>query len=238
MKITKEFDEIGIVLFKFSKNFKRLSISLRPFNGVVVICPKRFSIKKAVDFVHQNKNWILETKEKIKEHEKRAIIFDEQTDFKTATFRLQVQKYVGTSVRIELNNGVLNVFYPENVLVSSQTVQEAIRFGIEKAMRLEAKETFPVRVSQLAAKYGFSYKKVFIKNLKSQWGSCSHINNINLNLHLVRLPEHLIDYMILHELCHTKEKNHGPNFWKLLDSCTDNKAKIFAKEINKYRSYF
>ena len=50
----------------------------------------------------------------------------------------------------------------------------------------------------------------------------------------MRLPDHLIDYVLLHELCHTKEKNHGAGFWTLLNSITQSKAKLLAKEIKKY----
>jgi predicted metal-dependent hydrolase len=53
----------------------------------------------------------------------------------------------------------------------------------------------------------------------------------------MRLPDYLIDYVILHELCHTKEKNHGIKFWNLLDKCTDNKAKTLSKEINNYSTF-
>ena len=85
----------------------------------------------------------------------------------------------------------------------------------------------------LAEKFGFNYNKLFIKNLRSRWGSCSNRNNINLNLQLMRLPDKLIDYVILHELVHTEEKNHGEKFWAKLDAITGN-AKVLAIEMKKY----
>ena len=86
-----------------------------------------------------------------------------------------------------------------------------------EAMRKEAKELLPRRLSELAERYGFSYGRVFIKHNSSNWGSCSALGNINLNLNLVRLPQLLRDHVILHELCHLKHPNHGPEFHALLD---------------------
>ena len=86
-----------------------------------------------------------------------------------------------------------------------------------EAMRKEAKELLPRRLSELAERYGFSYGRVFIKHNSSNWGSCSALGNINLNLNLVRLPQLLRDHVILHELCHLKYPNHGPEFHALLE---------------------
>jgi predicted metal-dependent hydrolase len=102
-----------------------------------------------------------------------------------------------------------------------------------KELRKKAKNYIPERVQQLSERHNLKYKQVFVKNLKSRWGSCSSANNINLNLHLMKLPEYLIDYVILHELAHTKEKNHGKNFWNLLDILTGN-AKLLDKELKKH----
>ena len=86
-----------------------------------------------------------------------------------------------------------------------------------EAMRKEAKELLPRRLSELAERYGFSYGRVFIKHNSSNWGSCSALGNINLNLNLVRLPQLLCDHVILHELCHLRHPNHGPEFHALLE---------------------
>ena len=86
-----------------------------------------------------------------------------------------------------------------------------------EAMRKEARELLPRRLSELAERYGFSYGRVFIKHNSSNWGSCSARGNINLNLNLVRLPQLLRDHVILHELCHLRHPNHGPEFHALLE---------------------
>ena len=102
---------------------------------------------------------------------------------------------------------------------------------------MEAKLYLPRRVEELAKKHGFTYNKVFVKNLKTKWGSCSSACNINLNIHLMRLPDELIDYIILHELAHTKELNHSRKFWDILHGIYGD-ARIIDAEMKKYRVDF
>jgi len=96
-----------------------------------------------------------------------------------------------------------------------------------------AKEFLEGRIKELADKFGFLYNKITIRNQKTRWGSCSGKNNINLNMQLMNIPNHLIDYVILHELVHTKVKNHSPLFWGALDIFVGN-AKSIDKELKKY----
>jgi len=101
-------------------------------------------------------------------------------------------------------------------------------------LRKEAKRLLYNRTKQLAAKHGFTFTDVKIQSSKSRWGSCSREKSINLSLYLMLLPVHLIDYVILHELCHTKEMNHGDKFWAWMDKVTENKAYELRQELKKY----
>ena len=101
-------------------------------------------------------------------------------------------------------------------------------------MRAQAKAELPPRLAALAARHGFQYKRVFIKNNRTNWGSCSSLGNINLNLRLVTLPQELQDYVMLHELCHLKYLNHSPQFHALLESvCPGHRA--LEKQIKQYK---
>ena len=101
-------------------------------------------------------------------------------------------------------------------------------------MRAQAKAELPPRLAALAAQHGFQYKRVFIKNNRTNWGSCSSLGNINLNLRLVTLPQELQDYVMLHELCHLKYLNHSPQFHALLESvCPGHRA--LEKQIKQYK---
>lgn len=73
-----------------------------------------------------------------------------------------------------------------------------------------------------------------IKNLKSKWWSCSGTNNINLNLKLVHLPQEILEYVIIHEVCHLKEKNHWQRFWKLVEKYCENYKEV-RKELKNIR---
>jgi len=90
------------------------------------------------------------------------------------------------------------------------------------------------RLNYFSEKYNFSYNRAVFRCQKTKWGSCSVRNNINLNINLAMLPEHLQDYVLLHELVHTKHKNHGREFWAELDRLTGDARKL-RKEMRKYR---
>lgn len=101
---------------------------------------------------------------------------------------------------------------------------------IEKAA---AKEKLVRRLADLAKRYGFTYNRVTIRNQKTRWGSCSVKNNISLNINLAKLPEELTDYVILHELVHTRVKNHSPLFWKEVDKLVGN-GKLLRRRLKHY----
>lgn len=234
--IVVAIEGVGDVMFRPDKRSKRLSIRLKPFEGVQVIYPPGFPVKSAFDFVNEKKEWIKKARIKMEARESDLTLFDETTQFKSRSFTLKIQKAPRNDVRLHLANGYLNVYYPQHLNVAETPIQEAIRYGIEEALRREAKRYLPTRLRQLAIQNGLRYKQLFVKNLKSRWGSCSGVDNINLNLHLMRLPDHLIDYVLLHELAHTVEKNHGPRFWALLNRMTGGQAKLLAEEMKQHRT--
>jgi predicted metal-dependent hydrolase len=99
--------------------------------------------------------------------------------------------------------------------------------------RQKAKTQLTRRLRQLAKHYGFSFNHVFFRNQKTSWGSCSNRNNISLNMKLVKLPGELIDYVILHELVHTRVKDHSKAFWAEIDKLVGSGKKM-ALELRKY----
>ena len=89
------------------------------------------------------------------------------------------------------------------------------------------------RLQHFSKQYGFSYHKLSIRNQKSRWGSCSRKGDISLNYRIIFLPERLADYIIVHELCHTREMNHSKRFWALVAmAIPDHRER--RKEIRRY----
>lgn len=88
---------------------------------------------------------------------------------------------------------------------------------VEK-MAEEALAAIPPKVQEYAAILGVSYGRITIRNQKSRWGSCSAKGNLNFNCLLVKVPEDVRDYVIVHELCHRMEMNHSKKFWKLVEN--------------------
>lgn len=89
---------------------------------------------------------------------------------------------------------------------------------LEAIYREAAKEYFPKRVSYFSHVLGVSYGKITIRDQKTRWGSCSSKGNLSFNWRLILAPPNILDYVVVHELCHRKEMNHSPRFWALVES--------------------
>jgi len=102
--------------------------------------------------------------------------------------------------------------------------------------RAEARKKLIGRLNELSEKHGFSFNKVFMRSQRTRWGSCSSKNNINLNMKLIILPDEMIDYVLLHELVHTRIKNHTKEFWQELDGLVGD-AKAESKRLKEYKIF-
>lgn len=100
---------------------------------------------------------------------------------------------------------------PLIVLPRNVPGSRAHRDAVERARALVQE-----RLQYFSHTYGFSYGRVSIRNQKTRWGSCSGLNNLSFNYRIVYLPPALVDYLIVHELAHTKEHNHSSRFWKVV----------------------
>jgi len=211
-------------------------ISIKPLDGAVVSIPERFSFRDGERLAKEKIEWIRLHLHKVQAAENDSSLMYSKTPFETREHRLEISEWDNDNISIRLSRGKINIKYPAGQDVNSLPIKKAIRKGIEKAYREEAKEYLPKRLNDLSDKFNLPYKEVYIKNIKSRWGSCSSKDNINLSIHLMRLPDHLIDYVLLHELAHTKVRNHSMQFWNFLDSLTLN-AKKLDKDLKKYKNF-
>jgi predicted metal-dependent hydrolase len=164
--------------------------------------------------------------------------FSPQTEFHTYSFSLRIAESNPTSnFYINLKDGILSISCPSGTDFEKPSIQNLILVYIEKALRYEANRLLPAKVKLFAQKCGFTVSDVKINKSRTRWGSCSSKKNINLSYYCMLLPEHLIDHVILHELCHTVEMNHGDRFWQLLDKVTEGKSKKHTKELKAFKTH-
>jgi predicted metal-dependent hydrolase len=112
---------------------------------------------------------------------------------------------------VKLVNGEFQIF-----LRSSRPSRKRIRFLYEEWLLEKARSIFEEKTQRYCMELGIKSSQVIIKNLKNRWGSATKNNVINLNVNLLKGPENVIDYIILHELCHLKIKQHSYRFWDML----------------------
>lgn len=163
--------------------------------------------------------------------------FTPLTEFSTFSFSLRLVESESTNnYYLKLKESILSISCPANTDYQDEKVQQTIRDLIEKTFRYEAKRLFPEKVETMAQRHGFTVSDVKINKSRTRWGSCTSRKSINLSYYCMLLPEYLVDFVILHELCHTIEMNHGERFWKLLDKVSDGKAEDFTKELKKFKT--
>ena len=116
---------------------------------------------------------------------------------------------------IEKQNNILELQGNSEKLKDIDLVSKALNHWCRK----KSKRIFNQMLQELAEIHGFHYQRLSIRTQKTRWGSCSNKKNINLNSKLLFMPENIVKYVMIHELCHTVEMNHSSRFWSLVDDC-------------------
>lgn len=222
---------LGDVTVSHSPRAKRLSISVRSTAEVRLIIPRGVSDREALRFLDTKKAWVGQAQERARIRNPRQII---GPSYATRSHTLRLDPRASRSIRAKVGDGSITVSYPAGTNYESAEVQEAIKQGIEEAWRREAREYLPARTAEICRRTGFRCGTVTVRNARTRWGSCTADNNLSLSIHLMKLPDHLIDYVILHELCHTHHKNHGPKFHALLDKVSGGKHAALRKELKSH----
>jgi len=207
-------EHIGAVTISRNRQAVRFKISVCPDGKVRVTIPWLASFQSGEKFLSQHLGWITATKEKMVLKPAASKSIQPGHLFSTRNYHYHVCSADTPQLRIKYAREEKQVFfeYPFNQLIESDELQTRLKLMIEHVLRFDARKYLPGRISELAKNLGYTYQKVTIKNNKTNWGSCSGLKNINLNLHLMRLNDRLIDYVIVHELVHTVIPNHGPHF--------------------------
>jgi predicted metal-dependent hydrolase len=226
-----ELPEIGRVVLVKRKGARNLRLSVDHNGQLRVSLPYWAPYQAGIDFVKSKSEWIIEKQrvtkprfvsgQRIGKAHHLHLIADPNTQ-KIYT-RLQAAEAV--------------VRYPATLSTNHPGVQQAAKNISLKVLRSQAERLLPIRLAQLSKNHGLPYNDVRIRLLKSRWGSCSPNKDITLNLFLVQLPWPLIDYVLLHELVHTKVMRHGPPFWEELNRYLPD-AKALRREISAHQPNF
>lgn len=222
-------NDIGKVTFFPNKRSKNIKISVKPDKSVLVSFPYFVSNYEVANFVQKNSGWIRKQQDKF---ELKRNLYQKGDELKTKLHLVVFLK--GTKNKVEHRGEVIKIFVRDFETHESQDFIEKV---LTEVYRFEAKRILPPKLKMLAEIHGFKVNKITIRNNRRNWGSCSSSNNISLNLQMIKLPDDLIDYILLHELVHTEVKNHGPKFWGKLNRITEGKAKELAKKVKKYSTY-
>ncbi len=201
---------IGLVTLVKHRRSRSLKISLQPNGTVRVSLPMWAPYRAAIKFAESKRGWI-------EQHRQQPAILVSGQAIGKAHHLYLIPSARTLKVSARQQDSTLRVQFPATLSASSSEVQSVARKLAVRALRAEAKRLLPSRLHELAARYNFTFKSVQIRQLKARWGSCTHQQDITLNLFLMQLPWELIDYVLVHELCHTKHLHHGPDFWTELE---------------------
>jgi len=210
-----------VTIFK-RRGSRNLRISIAHHGDVRVTIPAWAPYRAGLEFAKSRQEWIAN------QQKPTQPLTNGQTIGKAHHLHFMAQAGSAVTTRISRNEVIIR--YPVAVSTDHPSVQLAAREAGVRALRRQAETLLPKRLEDLALENSFSFNKVSIKRLKSRWGSCDHNRNIVLNLFLMQLPWELIDYVLIHELVHTRVLRHGPDFWKEMSNVLPN-YKDLRKQI-------
>lgn len=217
-------------LFKYSVRVSprarnvRLRVSV--WQGLEIVVPRGYDVAEVPRLIKRQESWIRQALERA-ESQKRLLgpepvwTLPEQIHFPIAgrAWRVTARPTSGRAVSVrETGPGQL-------LLSGAVTSERGCRAALGRWLMRQASEHLPLRLEVLSRQTGLRYRRTAIRRQRTRWGSCSHQRSISLNAKLLFLPVELVDYVLIHELCHTVEMNHSRRFWDLVRRhCSNFKA--------------
>lgn len=188
---------------------RNIRLSIKADGRAVVTIPAWASYTDGLHFAESKLDWLQ------KQVPTKTLLADGQPVGKYHHLQLLATRGLAATRTLVSKTAVI-VRYPVDWPADDPRIQSAAEAACLRALRTQATQLLPQRLEQLAERHGFRYKDVQIKRLKGRWGSCDQQQHIVLNLFLMQLPWECIDYVLLHELTHTKLMQHGPVFWEAM----------------------
>ena len=206
---------------KYSRLASYIKIMVDAKDGVQVTAPLACDTKTISSIVQDKGTWILEKMDYLADLAgcpvPRLFVDGEQFFYLGNRFEFKVQASEQVRRREVIINGrQMLVKVPRAVHLEGGA--EAVRAALVKWYRKQANLIINERINLYTDMMSVEPAKIRIKEQKHRWGSCSGKGNLNFNWHLVMAPEHIIDYVVVHELCHLKRLDHSPVFWGLVEA--------------------
>lgn len=203
-------EEFGEIVVRKSRTARHIRVTVAPDGRLRASMPFFASMRSLKSLLHSSRPQI---RNMLLEHRPKLTYTDGSRIGKSHSL-LVAQ---GTDLKVKREQLKIIVTLPVDMLLESLAVQEKIREQVRSALRIEAKHYLPRRLERLSTQLDCSYEKVRFSHASTRWGSCSSTGTISLNIALMQLPFELIDYVLVHELCHTKQMNHSQVFWNLVE---------------------
>ena len=230
-KVSLDFTRQHEYTVRRSNRARHLRINAHPDSGIEVVVPRRMSMKHVEPFVRQHQEWI--DRQIIRLGLDQPVELPETIHLRMVDEHWQVKYQTGQSsqYRLKANSNQLKL-----TITGPEKDTNACRDKLRQWLRQQAKIHFPRRLTALSQHAELKYQKLSIRTQRTRWGSCSSAGNINLNDRLLLLPAELTDYVMLHELCHTRHLNHSPLFWQLVKAHVPN-YKAQEKQLKQTQQY-
>ncbi len=222
-----ELAGIGQVTLQKRRGNRSLRLSISAHGVIRVSLPPWAPYKMAIEYALSKAEWI-------QKHRPVIAPLDHKTPVGKAHHLIFQHDPALLKPRTRLKANEIIISLPPTMGTNHVVAQRLATTAAIRALKIEAEQLLPTRLAQLAEKHSFYYQSVTVKRLSSRWGSCDAHNNITLNCYLMQLPWRLVDYVLLHELTHTRVMAHGPKFWDELGQYVPGLAQI-RKEIRDRR---
>lgn len=223
-----EVEHIGAVTVYKRRGSRSIRLTLASDGKVKVTIPTWASYRSGISFAAAKQQWITQNRPAPAE-----LLAEGQSIGKAHRLHFVADATVG-SVSTRMRGSQIVITYPAYLFSAEEIVQAAAHKAALRALRLEAGKLLKLRLEDLSQKYGYEYGSFAVKRLKGRWGSCDQEKNIILNIYLMQVPWDLIDYVIMHELAHTRVLQHGQPFWQEMERHLPH-AKHLRSRLKHYR---
>lgn len=203
----------GILISYSIERKKRKSMAIKiNNNGDFLVSVPKSMTKKSIDvFIENNIDWIYNQKILFRDKVQKLYVSGEKI------LLLGKEYLIDIIVNESLKNAKVSLLKEKIIIECTCKKSNNIKNIIENWYRKIAKEIFNERTLYYANKIGIEYNKISIKNQKTRWGSCSSKKNLNFNFRLIMAPKEILDYIIIHELCHLIHFNHSKEYWETVE---------------------